>query len=365
MKINMNETQTYIFFCLIVLFAFICIWFATIKQKRRKILCLRGKIYIINVSPQGSLWRILSLAFLASPLVLRNCGTDTSWYFYSYSVNRQIGDEPIFYLLQRLLYKVFPDARIGFGILSVLSLVIVFFAFNILKDEVDIKYCYLAYFFTQYFCLYNYMRMMLAVSFLILGYAYILKENKSKALIVFFIAVGIHFASLAVLVTYIVVCIFQKNRKLIVLAILGCTGLFLSNPKMFFSMIKYDRYEQLINSVESYTIGLGTFIRVLPIIIIQHCYLKRFKGVIQYNILFISTYLNLAFSFLGYFSGSASRISNNMMIMHLLFFVPWIIKKIKNKNEKLYLELFYLVYLFGLFFLSSITWRNIGIVPYR
>ncbi|MEH2930362.1 EpsG family protein [Candidatus Ventrimonas sp. KK005] len=361
----MSTQQTYLFYISILAVGTILIQKAF--QIKRGIILRWLTTYHYKTNLSVGIFLMFSFLVVFIPLASRNCGTDTAGYYWSYAHNRQVGNDLLFYYLSLLLHAIIPSPKIGLGIISGISLLIVYYAFIELKKDVNVSLCFIAYFFSLYFYLYNYVRMMLAVSFVIFGYSMLIKGKRTKAVISFTIAAGIHFASIIVLMVYMGIMIIPKHRRILVTLIGGTTLLFLMNPRFFLSLITYERYREQINleALKDVRIGMGTTIKILPIFVIQMIYLKRFKKEFQYNIMFVSTFVNYAFSILGYFVGVASRLSNMYFVLHLLFLIPWIDQHISSKAEKRWIRGIFCFYLVFLYFLMSFNFKRMGIVPYH
>ena len=145
-----------------------------------------------------------------------------------------------------------------------------------------------------------------------------------------------------------------------------CVIVFIKFPTFFLSLISIERYKGFISSDYSQaSIGIGTFIKILPIIIIIIRYNKKFKKQKLWNLFLLFTFLNFAISILGYYVAVATRLGNVMFVMHLIYIVPWIVRKIKRSREKKILSIIYICYCFILFEMLSQNFVTMGIMPYK
>lgn len=310
------------------------------------------------------IFEIISYFILLVPLVNRNCGADTILYYRIY----QFGDrtlEPLFMGFLDLLKRFVDNPKTGIGVVGAVSLLIVFYAFHILRDYYSTTLCLLAYCTCLYFYLYNYVRMMFAASIIILAYALILKGNKTASLICMAFAIGFHKSAVVVLVAYLMFFLFQNHKALLIIGSIACITIFLMFPSSLINMIKDERFSAQVNQHQliSATIGFGTILRALPMIILMVLLYKKYKDNNDYFGFVFAQIINLGFSLTGYFVPVTSRLANMYFVYHIVFFMPWLYRKEGNNNKYIY-TIVYVLYCFFNFYLLSHNFKTMKIDPY-
>ena len=311
------------------------------------------------------IFEIISYFILLVPLANRNCGADTKQYYRIY----QFGErdlEPLFIGFIDLLKRFIDNPKIGIGVIGAVSLLLVFYAFRILRDHYSATLCLLAYCTCLYFYLYNYVRMMFAASIIILAYALILKGNKTASLICMVIAIGFHKSAVVVLAVYLMYFLFQKHKAYLIIGSIACIITFLMFPVSFINMINDERFSAQVNQHQliSATIGFGTILRALPMMILIVLVYKKYKDDKDYFGFLFAQILNLGFSLTGYFVPSTSRLSNMYFVYHILFFIPWLYRKERKNSNKYIYTVLYVLYCFFNFYLLSGNFKLMKIDPY-
>ncbi|MEY8410864.1 EpsG family protein [Lachnospiraceae bacterium 62-26] len=362
----MSVNETYQFYLLIITSSFIITLFSETKNRFLFSILIKNNKKV-NINIISIMMKAAAFIILLIPLVNRTCGADTYTYYRTYVSNNVKGLDFWFYLLCKVLHKLIPEAKIGLGIISFFTLLIVFIAFESVKKEIEIKYSFLAYYTSLYFYLYNYVRMMLAVSFIILGYSFIVKDKKKCAIVSMIVAACFHRSAILVLAMYLVLINFVKYKKIIISSGIVGVIIFVNNPSFFLSLISIERYSAhiSISVVQESSIGLGTFIRVLPIILILLYYSNHFKGNMMYNLLIVSTFANLAISYLGYYVAVASRLANVYFVFHLLYAVPWLLRQSIVQKDKYKIIVVFIFYCGLNYYLISQNFEAMMIVPYE
>ncbi len=372
----MTELGTHLFYIAII---FTATAFILLSERIR----VRHYIILDNAIPQTSniycqknrhkyipfLLKISAFAIVAIPLITRSelCGADTATYYMRYVYGSKENFDYLFFFALKLLHFVIPDPKMGLGVVSLITLGLAFYSFSLIRDKIDTVYCYFAYFTCLYFYTYNYMRIMLATSFILIGYALIILGKRKKALIPFAIASGIHMSAIVVFAIGIVIMLFYKDIKILSGIICFGTVLFLLMPGTFFALVSVDRYIPFINAinVKDVQIGVGTTLRVLSFLFIYLFQFNKFKHEKTYKLFGTMIMANWALSFLGYYVGVASRISNMYFVFHILYYVPWALRRTQSRGSRMILKIFAVFYCLLLYYFIAQNFRAMRIIPYR
>ena len=358
----MSIIQTRIFYISIIFVVYLI--FATAEKKTSIFTIKAINSHTFNLS-RDIFW-LIGITVLVIPLVQRNCGADTPVYYFDYEHDRMYNFDIAFPYLLQFLHLFIPNAKVGLGIVSTLTVCIALISIIHSRDNVDLPLAIFAYCTQLYFYSYNYMRMMFAVSFIIMGYSLIIQGKRILCTIPFLIAPFFHLSSLIVLIIHFSVLFFESHKRIVILMYGIISFLFLSSPGYWLSLISIERYSEYINNA-TYglkAIGVGTLIKAAPIIyIFSKYYISYYKEHI-YTWIVIFTIGNILFSFIGYFVGVASRISNFLLVFHIIYGVPWIIKRENRKNIEQQLRIFYILYCILLYYNLSRNFERMMIVPY-
>ena len=357
----MSVTNTYVFYFLIIIGAFGLVWIS--ETYREKHLVVRFSCFNYYVDFLSIALLIMAYALLLVPLATRNCGTDTPQYYKTYVADDTSGLDFFFYLLCKTMHAVIRDPKTGLGIISAITLLIMFFSIIRIRTIVDVRYSFLFFFTGIYYYLYNYMRIMLALSFVMLGFSFIVEHKPKKAIAFLCAAVLFHRSAVLVTVIYIGTLILRRHVKLIILFGGIAVGMIMLRPMALLGLVSIERYSALIDYTHA-SIGIGTTIRILPFLFLLYYY-KRWVKEPVYIAALCFTLANLGFSFLGYYVNSASRVSNMYFIFHALCFLPWLIIKESDFRRRACLKLFCVVYCGFTFYQLSDNFVAMGIIPYR
>ena len=359
----MNEIQTNFLYASILLLATL-LGYCAHKHKTTYEIRIGYKT-ILHLDLIKSCFLILSYMIGVVPLVLRTCGADTPTYYWSYVHERTTGVDFFFYQVLKILHSVIPNPQIGLGIISAISLLLIYVSIEMSSEIVDAGLSYFAFYCCIYFFMYNYLRMMLASSIVILGFGFILREKNIKGLVCFGIASLFHLSAILVLLSYFVVIYLRKRRKLVISMVLIMAAVFVLRPSVFLNLISVDRYNTHIAvGLRNTTIGFGTFLKAFPIIVVLLYYKKELEEYREYNILLISAILNFAISLVGYYVPVASRLGNMYFVMHYIFSVPWVFSMIKRQHNIQIINLIFLGYYMIQYYFINSNFVTMQIIPY-
>lgn len=359
----MSITQTHIMYVAIILSSTACIWLSERVQG--------GEISIIGVrkSHKLSLFRVLftisALLILIIPLVKRTCGADTNVYYYDYLHDRIYNFDTLFSYLLAFLHRYISEPQVGLGVISTLTIIISVFSLLRVKKDLNITLAFFAYATCIYFYSYNYMRNVFALAFVFVGYSLCMLEKRRVAIIPFAIAALFHLSAIIVLAIHIALMNFRKHRTIVIM--FGILGLvvFLAMPYRILSIISVERYSsQIVLGGSSTQIGIGTIIRAIPILYLLYIYHKKYNSDNRYTWLLVFAIANVIFSFLGYYVGTASRISNIILVFHIIYAVPMFVKEDDNVGRAKNSKLIFVLYCLVMYYFLSHNFEAMMIVPY-
>ena len=359
----MSVTQTYIMYLAVIFSSTACIWLSEKIPSAETSIKIFNKRY--KFSTIRSFFIVVSLLVLIVPLVQRSCGADTPVYYFDYSTDRAHSFDAVFDYLLVFIHSYISEPKIGLGIISTVTIVITVLALLSLRSSMDITLAFFAYVTCVYFYSYNYMRMMFALSFVFIGYSLCILEKRKMAIIPFVFASLFHLSTIIVLVIHIAIINFRKHRRIVIT--LGVIGLivFLMMPYRILSLISIERYSsQIIKTSTSPKVGIGTTVRALPILYLFYKYHKKFRNDNRYTWLLVFAFANIIFSFLGYYVGVASRISNVLLTFHIIYAVPMFIKEENNVIRIKNTKLIFIAYCIFMYYVMSRNFVTMQIVPY-
>lgn len=358
----MSITQTYVMYIAIIIFSTASIWlsehinigcFSVVGTKKERRFVLSRGFFIL-----------VALFILIIPLVQRTCGADTAVYYYDYLHDRIYGFDTLFCYLLLFLHRYIPDPQIGLGVVSSITILLSVLSIVKLRDYINVTLAFFSYVTFIYFYSYNYIRMLFAISFIFIGYSLCVLEKRKVAVIPFAIASLFHMSTGLVLIIHILLMNFRKHRKIVIA--FGIFGLlaFLAMPNAFLSLISVKRYSEQIALNQHSTIGIGTMIRILPIFWILWRYRADYKDDDRYTWILVFAVANAVFSFLGYFVGTASRISNILLVFHIIYATPLFVKEDEQKGRSWNIRWLFVVYCIMMYFIIAKNFDVMVIVPY-
>ncbi len=358
----MNTTQTHLMYIAIIMFSTASIWIA--ENVNMGIIHIEG----IRKRHTTTLARIIFIPIayliLLIPLLKRTCGIDTPVYYFDYSHDRIQSFDIMFSYLLMYLHRYILDPKVGLGIVSVITVVLSVSSIIRLRERIDVTLAFFAYVTCIYFFSYNYMRMLFAVSFVFIGYSFCINDKRKLAIIPFAIAPLFHLSAIIVLIIHIALLNLKKHKGIVIT--LGVIGLlaFMAKPMYFFSLINVERYSSQIIINQHVSLGIGTIVRMIPIAYFLWEYNKEYRQDYRYMWLVVFTFANVIFSFLGYFVGSASRISNAILVFQIIYAVPLFVKEDENIERRETTRVMFLIYCIWMYYIISKNFETMAIVPY-
>ena len=359
----MSILQTHFLYVAIILFSTTLIWIAERTYSKTVTVELYGRRIHIQIA-RCILYLVVYIV-LVVPLVQRTCGIDTEVYYFDYEHDRMYNFDRSFSYLLLFLHTFIPNPKIGLGIVSALTVALSMFSILRLRGRIDVPLAFFAYASCIYFYSYNYMRMLFAVSLVFVGYSFCVEERRTRAIIPFALAALFHLSTILVLAIHILLMLAGKQRLLLALLFIVGLTCFLLTPTTFLGLVSVDRYSSQISANQmANTIGLGTMIRVLPPVCFLLIYRNRYKTDLRFTWIEIFILANVAFSFLGYYVGAASRISNILLTYHLVFGLPLLLEEDKLVERRRSVRYLFIGYCIILYVLLANSFATMMIVPY-
>ena len=357
----LTTVTTHILYIGIITVAFCFVFLSQHVTTSANSISISNNIY--NYAELGML--LISFIILVYPLAARTCGADTEEYYRIYTRDFIGNIDITFNYICKFLHSFIASPKIGLGLISATTLLIAFHSIITLKNTIDVQISFLAYFTTIYFYLYNYMRIMVAVSLILLGYSLLIRNKRIEAIIPLCLAVLFHKSAAVVLLVYMGILCFRKHKILIVSACGLFLVIFIMKPMAFLSLISSERYSSQIDyyAVTRGGIGVGTTLRILPFFVLLFIY-RYLKDEFVYEASFYFCIANLMFSFLGYYVSTASRISNMYFVFHTIFFLPWILKRDNNTTRRNIVAVFGVLYLLVSYYMITRNFSMMKIIPY-
>lgn len=362
----MTISETYRFYFILIIVGGILVFISERNVLNKiKITITNRKLGTVRL--WSVLFKFFSLCILGYPLLMRDCGADKQTYYYRYLHNGFDMMDGLFDLFRNFIHIFIANPKFGIGIIGVICLIIVMIAISSCEKEIEVSLAWFAFITALYFYYYNYVRMMCATTLVIVAYTYMIKNKNKQAIFYLIVASWIHLSAVVVLLVYVIMQYFVRYRRFFIGLIIIGIGAFVYNPMFFLSLISIERYSSqiVLDTVNNAKIGIGTFLRILPILLVQIFYLKKFKQNKVYNKLFIFSIINIGISLVGYFVGVASRLANMYFTAHILFALPWIIKHLNSYREKICLRIFFIMYMFFYYYLVAQNFKAMMIVPYN
>ena len=283
-------------------------------------------------------------------------GNYVNFYLFEYIY---IGFEPLFDLVARFFIKISPDDPLYFLFFcATITSVLFYWAYTKL---VGIKSSYLAYWillstFSFHYLIFEVIRQGIAISLLMLGVAYLVKDNSwIKYYICLFLAIGFHYSVAPFLLLPFLFLVKKQHYYFLIFIIVGVLGKFLfMKIGGLIGIIgiseKLEVYSDM-NS-ESQTI----MIRNLMLIVIAPFVYKMLQSRAYFNIYFM--YIMMLAMTLG-----IDEINRRYLFAGPVFLIPIFWNYFKTKKNG---SLFFLIYIFIYFYVFLINyWSMYGLLNYK
>lgn len=238
--------------------------------------------------------------------------------------------------------------------------------YPIYKANKLLDYKYLAYSILTFCCLYlpfclNGMRQGMAMSIILYGFV-LLMLNHKRGILYIIISILIHKSSVLFL-PFMILYLFEKNNfkkySIILTVLLSIFILFFLKNILIDNDISY--YSSYLNNVNTESISFKIIIFYIPIILISVLYTKANSVSNIYSGLF---YSGIVFEIIGSSARYMNRIALYLNLFQIIF-IPYIISKIENKNTKMIIKIFYIIYLITYFIFQFYVKNKNEIFPYQ
>lgn len=305
----MGNSTSIIFYCFVITIVSLL---ASISQKEY---CIDGYKKEVFIKKK---WIILSFIIAWAVMGLRyDVGSDYFNYIKMFNEINNLGiiwalktlrTEPLYAILNWLIGVVFKNHHYVFVITS---FVVLFFIYKIIlnhKNDLNIGVAVLIFMIMNYFSMFTFVRLSIALVIIFNAYKYLVKQNKKMYIISVLLAAGFHYTAFIMLPIY-----YLLNRK---------------------NRFKNARY---------FILFLLSF---FLLVFFQHIGEIIFKGTKYYSY------------FVGERLGNLSGGMNQLIIHSPLVLIAIIFRKrlvVKNEANRLYLELFFL----GSFLMIFSIWLGI------
>lgn len=340
------------------------------------------KIFFQKIRSKKSILWTLSVVLIQCVLIagLRDVsiGTDTKTYFnlFTYIKNTPVSQAFSYYIETGyfLLNKVVSMFTNNFNILLIAICIIVYrsiykFIKNYSKNAIMSLFLFitLGYFSSTM----NIMRQYIALSFVLLGYNFYLKDNNIKFLLFIVLACFFHTSAILVIpiiLMYHIIFSGKIETSILIKVVVSSVLLLITLFAPYFSSILFNNseYYNYIVDGAGYDTSLISLNLIIKIIMsITYFYLNSKKLFIDKNAnLKFFNYLNLISCLMNILSGGLSMFTrlNIYFSVTLIIFIPNIVEEMKIKN-KYYLKIFIYIGFFILYYLSLLSGGN-DIVPY-
>lgn len=334
------------------------------------------------------LFALIGIVILALVSGLRDysIGTDTINYnlFYNYannavnlfqycsSLKHISGVEYGFSFICYLIAKTGLSPHAFYFLCQFLISLNVFLALNLMSKKLSVVLGWMTYCFMFYTSSFNILRQMIALSFILLGIAYIYKNKEIKSLLLFTVACLFHSSSVISILIFITgYCVTRfKNKKELAISIAVITILIFMLPKAIGILnmggLLSDKYSGYLVGNGKVPILLTGAIR-LPMILCMFWCIIHNKGYNKRSDIFI--YLLIIFELIMIpLQNISPAVARSLLVFGIakILGYPLIVNNISNKLtlSKLIIQVLFIVYL-GLIFYIQVILNNNGMVyPY-
>lgn len=304
-----------------------------------------------------------------------NVGTDYESYLRAYDTASRVSWDKLgtmrMELLVAAIFKicslVFIDARLVFLVLGFLML------WPIYKVNKLYDYKYLAYSVLMYCVLFlpfglNGMRQGIAMSFMLLGTIYLLKNKTKFSIINCVIATLFHTSTLVVFpyIFLIWLCRYKKIKftilNIILTTSLAIIVLFFLNSILISN--GFTQYDYILGSVNIGSMSFSSVIMYLPIVFFALAFSKNADEREESNVFNNLTLSGIFFTLIGTAAQYLSRFGL-FFLMPSIILVPQAVQSISRKNTRIVVKILLITYLVLFFYVQYSVWGKHEILPYQ
>lgn len=250
-----------------------------------------------------------------------------------------------------LLNVIFPSFRaLLWGIATIVTALLLI-ALKDYSDRISFAFAFFIYFCTQYIYLMNGMRFAIAICFALVGYVFLSRNKTIPFFVMVFFAVLFHKSCLICIAMYFLKQIKFKGVNN-VRNILLFAGI-ISFPVMSKTLLRiaesiptFSRYfsKSAYSASESMNSGWAWLLHIIPVILplILLCRKEIFESE-DTNTLFRICLMEIPFRMLGLYNTWYTRLSRISQITYVIF-IPLILSKVTDKNRRVLLYIYYVVW---------------------
>ena len=291
---------------------------------------------------------------------------------FSY-IEKHLSDEGAYYVEFGfyLLNRIAPNYRFLLFLESILIFTPILMALMDYSDKMNLGMSIFIYLSLQFIHSMNVVRFTIALSFIVLSYKYIMQNKSGKFIFCILFASLFHKTALICFILYFVkefhVSAANKIRNFLIMLVIFLFPIIsrmalqiVSNFPLFNRYFSVSTYEAS-KSMKSGGIWLFHILPVImPIIICANRYIAKTP---QNRMLFRIYLMEIPFRMMGLYSSIYIRISRYTQMVEILF-IPIILKAIKNKQIKILLTLYYIVWYVFYFIYYAIVGDSGDSIPY-
>lgn len=243
-----------------------------------------------------------------------------------------------------------------FFFMSFISILVFLYTIKIVNKNNRTSYALLAYMLIIGFQLMNQSRQMMAYSFVMLGLAFLSKNDNKRFVLFNIVATSIHYSSFIGFFFYFLnFKDYKKTRKHIYIILIIMVMIFLP---LLINIVKYilpSAYKGYIDIVDFKGIGWGFILDVIPAVATLLLLRSKHKNNIASNLFLNIIILSPLFRYLGYYSYYLMRL-NYFSLMAIPIYIVIVLKDNDYKLSKL--RMYSLNITFILYFIVKFLYLN-------
>ncbi len=276
-------------------------------------------------------------------LLFNKTGADYNSYIYLIGYTKKVSlksVEPLFSILCIIFNFIFKDNYAAtYFMLTALALVLFYWSFFLLRNDVNLSYCLLAFELFA-FCRFYLVSMHLASALILLSFVLLFKNKTIWGLLTWAMAALIHTSGFFLVPLLFVYIITKRKKKITIKTLVIITIPFILLA--FFSEYIYRAAVQFVNPMKQYSTygviqnytgtGIMEYIIYVPLFYyFFRIYQQKFAKFENRHVLlfFLATINGFLFSILGYRFEVISRMYEFFMVIYILI-IPLYLQKYKD-----------------------------------
>ena len=270
--------------------------------------------------------------------------------------------------IRYLTNNIFNNPFIFFYITSAFVIISVFIAFYKRRKYIPVSYAILMFLCLEFGSSLNIIRQYMAIGIILIAYTYLENKSKFKFIIAVIIAGLCHRTAYSLLIIYPLVSIRHKEIQKIykILLVIICIGLLIGYDEFLSTLTSISVFERYRAYASNPTdIGIGVFIKNLPIFIILLAYGNKLVKYNENNRTYIFLFIiGFILRYIGYISSYVSRLSLYFTVTEIIL-LPQLICIEKNKDKKFIIKIGLTIYSLIKFILIYGIYGEAEIFPYK